>query len=330
MKKIIFAGCLVLMAGFTKAQDIHFSQVLNNPLFVNPANVGGFDGYERAVINYRSQWASSGSPFKTMGASFDMPLLQKDAESAHLGIGGSFYSDKAGDSKFGVSMGQLSVGGIVPVTRTNFLSAAIQIGYAQRSANLNNVTWEQVEPIFVTYPSWGYMDLSSGIRFQHRSRSGFDQWNLYNGEIGIAAYHLTQPKNGNDVVYRRYVAHASGRIDLPQAYIGIIPFVTAFLQGPMQEINVGLMGRFRLSRGTKITGLLTESALSVGAQYRLNDALIPTLMFELGPFGLGVSYDYNTSTYKKVSRGNGGFEVALKFHDTKGATFRKRTNSRIY
>lgn len=326
MKKIlIVAGSVFLTSNISLAQDIHFSQVLNNPLFVNPANVGGFDGYERIVLNYRSQWTSVSAPFKTMGASFDMPLLQGDGEKAHMGVGVSFYSDKAGDSNYGVSMGQITVGGIVPVTRTNFLSAGIQIGYAQRSANLANVTWEVDEPVFVTYPSWGYMDLSAGLRYNFRSKGGFDQWNFYSGDFGIAAYHLTQPKNGNEIVYMRYVVHGSGRIDLPQAYVGFVPFFTAFLQGPMQEINVGLMGRFRLSRGTKITGLLTESALYVGAQYRLNDALIPTLMFELGPFGVGVSYDYNTSSLKQTSRGNGGLEVALKFHTTKAVVFRTRT-----
>jgi type IX secretion system PorP/SprF family membrane protein len=330
MKKIFITGIIFCIVAGVNAQDIHFSQVLNNPLFVNPANVGGFEGYERAVINYRSQWGSVGSTFNTMGASFDMPLFQGNGENAHMGIGASFYSDKAGDSKFGVSMGQITIGGIVPVTRTNFLSAGIQLGYAQRSANLSAVTWEEQEPVFLTYAPWGYMDLSTGLRYQYRSRSGFDQWNIYNFDFGIAAYHLTQPRNGNDILYRRYVVHASGRIDLPGAYIGIVPFACAFLQGPMQEINVGVMGRFRLSRGTKITGLLTESALSVGAQYRLNDALIPTLMFELGPFGLGASYDFNTSSLNQTSRGLGGFEVALKFHDSKGVVFRNRNSSRIY
>ena len=39
------------------AQDIHFSQWYNNPLFSNPALTADFDGDYRITANQREQWA---------------------------------------------------------------------------------------------------------------------------------------------------------------------------------------------------------------------------------------------------------------------------------
>ena len=37
-------------------QDMHFSQFYNNPLNLNPAQAGLFDGSHRFTANYRGQW----------------------------------------------------------------------------------------------------------------------------------------------------------------------------------------------------------------------------------------------------------------------------------
>ena len=345
MKKILLAaGVMMSMGAF--AQDVHFSQVLNNPLLINPGNVGGFEGYERAVINYRMQWTSLGSPYRTMGASLDMPMFQGDGERAHIGVGVNFYSDKAGDSNFGISQGNITIGGIVPIDSRQKFTLGIQAGYAQRSGSVSNLQWAtQFDGVewnpdlpsmeSSTLPSFGYFDLSSGMRYQFKSReSNFEGFSVHSFDIGVAAYHLTQPKlsyfGGDEKLPMRFVAHGSGRFDLNQAYVGIVPFFCVFVQGPYTETQVGALGRFRLGRGTKITGFLTESALYVGASLRAKDAIIAQVMYEFGSLSLGVSYDVNTSSLKTVSKSQGGYEVSLKWHDLKGAIFKKRTNSVIY
>src|ERR1700741_4799335 len=78
------------------AQDIHFSQFNEAPLLINPANTGLFNGYSRANLNYRNQWSSAGSPFKTIAASFDAEIGLKKAKGAYLGLGGFVFQDKAG------------------------------------------------------------------------------------------------------------------------------------------------------------------------------------------------------------------------------------------
>jgi hypothetical protein len=50
---LLFLGCFNI-----KAQDIHFSQFHKNPLVINPANTGFYNGTHRAGISYKTQWSS--------------------------------------------------------------------------------------------------------------------------------------------------------------------------------------------------------------------------------------------------------------------------------
>src|SRR5208283_5834730 len=82
------------------AQDVHFSQLNQSQLLINPANTGFFDGYSRAVLNFRTQWSSGGAPYQTIMAAFDANAGIKKSRKAFLGFGGYIYQDKAGDGSW--------------------------------------------------------------------------------------------------------------------------------------------------------------------------------------------------------------------------------------
>ncbi|MFN7275608.1 MAG: type IX secretion system membrane protein PorP/SprF, partial [Bacteroidota bacterium] len=66
---LIFTLLSILSSSRSWGQDIHFSQYYNAPLLVNPANTGFNPDFDyRVGVNYRSQWANIGSPYKTMSA----------------------------------------------------------------------------------------------------------------------------------------------------------------------------------------------------------------------------------------------------------------------
>ena len=79
-----------------------------------------------------------GNPYSTTMASYDMPLLQRKNKKTYLGVGGFIYSDKASDSHFGTTSGNLSLAAIVPADEQNTLSAGFQAGFLQRSADISN------------------------------------------------------------------------------------------------------------------------------------------------------------------------------------------------
>jgi len=99
---------LVLGSTSLKAQDIHFSQFYLSPLNLNPAMTGVMNCNVRLVANYRNQWSSvlKQNAFKTYSASYDQRIAVGRYD--FVGIGGSFWGDKAGESEFSTLQGKLS------------------------------------------------------------------------------------------------------------------------------------------------------------------------------------------------------------------------------
>ena len=78
-----------LMSFLAQGQDVHFSQFYNSPLTINPANVGAFNGDIRAHSNYRNQWSSIQSAYKTYSFSEIEPFIELELENLHFTFNGS-------------------------------------------------------------------------------------------------------------------------------------------------------------------------------------------------------------------------------------------------
>jgi hypothetical protein len=59
-------------------------------------------------------------------------------------------------------------------------------------------------------------------------------------------------------------------------------------------------------------------SLSLGAYYRLKDAVIPSLLFQFDKWGLGIAYDINLSDLTPATNTKGGLEVALRYNMSPG------------
>src|SRR3984885_3759927 len=55
-KSVIALICLVVSTAFSFSQDIHFTQFFSNPLILNPAQTGNFNGNYRVGFNFRGEW----------------------------------------------------------------------------------------------------------------------------------------------------------------------------------------------------------------------------------------------------------------------------------
>src|ERR1043165_9885803 len=119
------------------AQDVHFSQFNETPQLLNPAATGVYRGYIRAMVNYKNQWAAMGNAFNTVAASADMPLFDKNEKKAHLGAVINFFSDKAGDSQFGITQANVSLAAIIPVSRESKFSLGMCFGAAQQKLSID-------------------------------------------------------------------------------------------------------------------------------------------------------------------------------------------------
>jgi type IX secretion system PorP/SprF family membrane protein len=184
VKKIGIIIGLLIIAQSVRSQDIHFSQISQTPLLLNPASAGIFDGYYRATLNYKNQWAAIGKPYQTFMGSFDMPFeSRKNPERGYIGLGTYVFSDKAGDSRFSTTQGSIAVSGTVPIGTLNKLSAGIETGLTHRSLDIAAIQWPNqyngsaYDPALPSNESnklgsFLFFDVGAGVHFQYLKHRG--------------------------------------------------------------------------------------------------------------------------------------------------------------
>lgn len=347
MKKLFLT--FLLSGGLASfGQDIHFTQFREAPLMINPAEAGFYRGYERFILNHKSQWTSLGSPYRTTSASFDLPFWIANEDRAYIGAGLSFYNDLAGDSKFGTNMGLVSINGIVPISRNSRFAAGVQIGVGQRSAKIESLTWgNQFDPSMNdggggfngeipsgeinSLNSFMYADLGVGMKYAYQNNTevldGYDNTVI---EVGAALFHVNNPtlkysSSTDDQIPLKMMFNTQIRLDIPGSTVSVCPMGYFAKQGVHQEIVAGSYLRFETQAGTKQTGLLRESALYFGAQVRVGDAFSPLFLLQMGDYQFGASYDFTFSDIGQYSAAAGGFEIVLKYQTHKTALWDRKS-----
>ena len=169
------------------AQDLHFTQTSATPLLINPAATGVYDGWERLTINHRNQWLGASTQFMSTAVAADVNLgKSRTNDKAYAGVGLLFFNDVGGDSNFGITQAALSLSGVIPMGGSgHIISAGIQTGVGQRSADINAVTFNSqwggsgYDPTILSgeanaIPSFSYLDASAGFFYQFDgSKSSF-------------------------------------------------------------------------------------------------------------------------------------------------------------
>lgn len=321
----IFIVCLVLFAFSGFGQDVHFSQFYRVPLMVNPALTGVFPGDHRGMLIFRDQWAGI-APFKTYGLAYDAAILRNKLNRKYLGVGLMAFKDEAGDTRLNTTQVNISVSSVIMINQKQNISAGIQGGFAQRSIDAEALQWgaEYEENIgyqagtgsSINYENYSYGDFSAGLSWSYSSsETNMSSNDQLRANAGIALYHLNQPAQlfDEEDLHMQIVVHANASIGIKGTNLGLTPSVLYLSQGPLKEINFGGLLRYTLKEQSKHTGLLKETTLYAGSYYRLGDALIPTLIFEMASYSIGCSYDLNTSSFKEATGGKGGFELSLRY-----------------
>lgn len=338
----IFIGSF---SSYFTAQDIHFAQSAQVPTIINPANAGLFQGWERVILNHRQQWTTVQSPYVTTNGSLEFNIGKpENHDKAYLGVGINFYSDVAGDSKFGTTSGSLNLSAIVPVAAKHTIAAGLQFGGNQKKVNYNNLIWGSQfnssngsfdnsnavgEPIGIA--SNFYFDLGLGSVYQYRNHNvSFGKSEIIRkANAGIAFFHLTKPKidfgGTTTALNRKIVVHGDIMVNIPGTKLSVEPNFALFNQGPFSETLCGMLLKIAIKSGTKYTGIYTESFLSFGSKYRLGDAVIPEVFLELDAFKVGLSYDMNLS-FSEASRYMGGFEISFQWANLNTALFKRRNS----
>jgi type IX secretion system PorP/SprF family membrane protein len=327
-------------SGGAMSQDIHFSQASQTPLLVNPAITGLYEGWERVIVNHRSQWLGSNTQFQTTAIAADLNFFKtRQNDKAHIGVGLIFWNDAAGDANYGSKQGHLSLSGILPMGGGHLMSAGLQGGIGNRSGNMNALVFESqwdgelFNPELnsneaATLNSNQYFDISAGVNYQFDgNNSTFARNEDIKIQVGASIYHANQPKiryNGieNDMIYRKFIGHASFLKDFSGSKWTLDANIIGVIQGPQNQILLGTLFRYRLKEGTKITALKQETFVAFGMYTRFGDAIIPAFMFDFKGFQFGISYDVTISKLRNTHPG-GTLEFSLAYRNMYDALFKK-------
>jgi len=291
---------------------------------------GALYGVE-ANINYKDQWRTIGAPYKTFAFGYDMRIPKKKLGSkGFLALGFHLFSDKSGDSKMGSTQGNFSLAYHVKLDKYNYLAAAIQPGFFQRSIDFSGLQWgNQFDGMNYNYSmpsgemqgsqSFTKYDVGAGLLWHFNNTDGdihvTDNHDL-NAHAGIALFHIGTPKYSfmqtGEQLYMKFVAHGGFTKSLGDSKVAINPGFFYYRQGPAQEIYFGTLFRFLLTQDSKFTGFKSASAFYLGGYYRTRDAVTFRFLYEYAGWGFGISYDVNTSSLKEATNTRGGLELSLR------------------
>lgn len=316
LKKFIHISFLFLFVLTTQAQDLHFSQYFNAPLLVNPANTGFTPDYDyRVGAHHRNQWASVGNPYRTQSIWGDLQLLNNKLENGWLGIGGAILQDVAGSS---ILTGTRAFGTIAyhqMLGARSLLSGGFGLGWVNKRIDLSKLTFDNQwngkffdntinpnEP-FATNQT-NYLTLSAGLNYSY-----FPTDNLYLN-IGLAANHINRPSEtfygptaADTRLDVRYTAFANMSAKVDDRWI----------------VNSNMYVSQMANAWETVIGVNTQRSLNddgslqliMGGYYRVSDAIIPMVGFNLKDYRFTINYDATVSSLGRFNNGRGAYEISI-------------------
>ncbi|MCX6265641.1 MAG: PorP/SprF family type IX secretion system membrane protein [Bacteroidetes bacterium] len=297
-------------------QDLHFSQYYNAPMLVNPANTGFNPDFDfRVGVNYRNQWASVGTPYKTMSAWGDTKLLSNRIENGWIGLGGMLWKDQAGSGSLTGTTGMVSLAYHQMLGYNSLLSGGFSVGYTQKRIDVTKLTfddqWNGVffdaniptfEPFATNQVS--YIDLQAGINYAYFASENF----YFNA--GVSVMHINTPREtffdasiSNNEISRRYNVFLNASVKVLDTWI-LNPNIYVSMVGNSRELLAGI-------NANRDLGDNGARQLIMGIYYRNNDALIPMFGYQINDLKMTFNYDATISSLSKSNLTRGAYEISI-------------------
>lgn len=340
----LFVAFTLFMSKQMMAQDLHYSQFYTSPVLMNPATAGTSNSDFRLALNYRNQWKSVISPFKTMALAFDSKIYtnkkRKDNRMAnYIGYGFTMFNDKGGASKLTTNQLNLDLSYTVYFNNRNSLSAGVSGGFFQRTINTSDLKWDAQFngrtydaslPTAETavFQSFMKLDIGAGLMYKYQQRASGTRF-----ELGASMAHITKPTvsfyDQDPSLNFKYIGHSLLHIKVDKN-IYLIPTAMYALQGKHTELTGGANVKYVFEDQAKEGEMLkttrkATSAVQFGVFHRLKDAVYFTAALEYNEtMTFGISYDVNVSKLNKASRLRGGYELSFILVQKKGSKLRTK------
>jgi len=298
------------------AQDIHFSQFFEAPLWRNPSLAGIFTGDIRVQAVYRDQWNNITNAYRTgsVNAEYKMPVGKGND---FLTAGMEILYDRAGTIGWTTTeiLPALNYHKSLSNEQNRYLSLGFMGGLVEHRFDPSKATTNSQydgggfgENFLNT--KYSYIDGSVGMSYN--SNLNYNPDNNY--FIGVAYHHFNRPKNSfytniNTTLEPKWVFSGGLKLGVSDyAYITIQADHTR--QGSFRETVAGGMYGFKFGEDPEHP----DYTIHLGGFLRWNDAIIPVLKLDHKTMSFAFSYDANISTLKTSSYGHGGFEFSVSYY----------------
>jgi type IX secretion system PorP/SprF family membrane protein len=321
-------AALVCFAGGLRAQDLHNTLFYMNPLHMNPAFTGAYEGTYRIGGIYRDQARTVvTNAYSTPSIFIDAPILMV-GKRHWVGVGGLMFQDAAGDGKLTTSALQLSGAFHLALDKKskNILTLGVQWGKVQRKIKsledllagdyLQQVQDEVANPKTTdsvlgggsTSPGQGgqdpekaYTDINAGVMLKSVVNKNTDY------HIGVSTRHITSPDyafgSSNVDLPIRFIVHGQLNTNLNKKWT-INPEVYFSNIKPASQLQLHGWAGYKLKPDIKLNG---------GLGYRIGDSAQLLLGIDYKDIKAALGYDITLSSLGKVNSRQGGFEIAVYY-----------------
>ncbi len=335
-KTLFLALTLLAAGGSLRAQDLHNSLFYMNPLHINPAFAGAYEGTFRIGGIYRDQARTVVSnAYSTPTIYVDAPLVML-GKRHWLGAGLLVFQDVAGDGKLKTTAGQLT-GAIhlaIDKKSQNVLTLGVQWGKVGRSltnkdglffgdhyekVQMGATNTETVDNVFgsgggggtnSSDPKKDFTDINAGLLF----KSQVNKTTNYN--LGFSVRHITTPdynfSSSVPDLPMRLTVHGQLNAALDAKW-SISPefYFTNF--SPASQFQLHGWAGYMLKPEKNIK-------LNAGLGYRFGDAAQVLLGLDFGTLKAALAYDVTLSDLSEANNSHGGFEIGVYYI---GSIFKK-------
>ena len=312
-----FLAMALILLVHVQAQDVHFSQPLANPLFLNSAMGGNYYGDWRAGASVREQWRSIEKPYQSYSAFYDRKVHYYSKE---INAGLLFIHDQSGNAKLTSEKIYLNLA--YPIRKgRSLISAGIQPGIVIRSYTDDLTFPEQYDHSIGKFnrelPNNESYNYGNTQRFYFDLNMGM-MWTLYlpkiRPRVGFALLHLNQPRasfnNQDDQLGIRQNIHADVRIKMKND----LYLQPAYYFNGQKKANQMLMGMDVGKRFKKNDFPVREvfAGLYFRDGYQRNtDAFTPKIGLQYEQWRFGMSYDITLSELESANANRGAFELSI-------------------
>lgn len=317
---------LITLSFKVSAQNLHYSQHVNNPLYYNPSFTGYIPSKGRLVATYadryRQSFGKDGIRNIFASADFNIPIQNSYSSNSNIGVGAYFYNQSIGSSAITDNVAAISLSYRLALGKDNqhVIAAGFQGMFSSKKFDYQNLQFGNQFNGLVYNPninSGEMLDFESEINFNAGLGLlyAFTTNKVFSGYLGGSMFHLIP--NTNSVVNfsqgLRFNIH--GGFDISINDLSLEPSFMYDQQGKAIEIYIGNLFKYYI-QNTKTDQL----SIFVGPYFRMYQSPVGGFSLytinalaglQYNNFELFIVADNTVNTSKQTLGGFNGFEIGM-------------------